>query len=108
MQPLSHDIRRYYRKHTTGEVVSDTGDVVPTYKVDGPYALAFRPGGESRTLGEQGYTRESTQYFVIADGVHCFEPGDILTSDKAGNNALYQVQIVKDWPTEQTMYVRGL
>lgn len=108
MQPLAHDIRTYYRKHATGEVVSDTGVVTPRYKVDGPYRLAFRSGQASKTRGEQGFTVEGTQYLVIADGVHIFEPGDILTSDRAGRDERYKVSIVRDWPSEQTMYVGAI
>ena len=108
MQPLSHDIRRYYRKHATGEAVSNTGSVTETYTVDGPYSLAFRPGGKTRTYGEQGYTFETETYFVIADGCSNFQPGDILTSDSKGGNELYRIETVKTWPSEQTMYVRGL
>ncbi len=108
MQPLMHDIRRCYRKHISGEEISETGVVTPIYKVDGPYALAFRPGGAVRTHGDAGYTYEQTMYFVIADGCFCFEPGDILTSDSKGKDGLYKVDTVKTFPTEQTMYVKGL
>ena len=108
MLPLSHDIRRYYRKHATGTVVSDSGAVRESYTVDGPYSLAFRPGGESRTFGEQGYTHETENYLVIADGCKNFHAGDILTGDAQGNDELFKVDVVKNWPTEQTMYVRGL
>lgn len=108
MQPISHDIRTYYRKHATGEVVSDTGVVTETYTVDGPYQLAFVPGGESRTRGEQGYTYEGEVFYVIADGMSCFKPGDTLTTDRKGLHAEYAVMDVKTWPTEQTFYVRSV
>lgn len=108
MQPLSHDIRSYYRKHATGEVVSDTGDVTETFKVDGPYSLAFRPGGDARMLTESGYSNAVETYFVIADGCDCFTAGDVLTKDKAGLYPEYRVQTVKTFPTEQTFYVRGV
>ena len=105
MQPLSYDIRSYYRKHQSGETVTDSGEVIPTFTTDGPYQLAFRSGGESRTLGETGYTSESEIYFVIADGVTVFKAGDILTD---GTTDLYRCAVVKNWPTEQTMYVRAI
>jgi len=111
MQPLSHDIRSYYRKHATGEVVSETGAVTETYTVDGPYSLAFRPtksGGEARSLGEQGYNRAVEQFYVIADGCKCFRSGDTLTTDRKGLEPVYQIENVATWPTEQTFYVRGL
>lgn len=108
MQPINYDIRTCWRKHAVGEDVSDTGVVTPRYKVDGPYRLAFRSGQASRTRGEQGYTVEGTQYLVIADGVHIFEPGDILTSDRAGRDERYKVSTVRDWPSEQTMYVGAI
>ena len=108
MQPLSHDIRRMFRRYSVGETVSATGDVTETYAVDGPYNLAFRPGGDARVLTEGGYSKASESYFVIADGCDCFQPGDVLTTDSHGNDARYAVQTVKTFPTEQTMYVRGL
>ena len=108
MQPLSYDIRRMYRKHASGEEVSDTGAVMATYTIDGPYSIAVRPGGKSRTLGEQGYTLETTQFMLIADGVSVFEEGDVLTNDPMGTEEVFKVETVKTWPTEQVMYVRGL
>ena len=108
MQPLNHDIRSYYRKHAVSSDVTDTGVVSTEYKVDGPYSLAFRAGGASRSRGEQGFTYEGTQYLVIADGVHVFHAGDILTTDRQGEHERYAVTVVKDWPSEQTMYVRAL
>lgn len=102
MLPLNYDIRSYYRKHQTGEETED-GIVTPTYSVDGPFSIAFRPGSMSRELTEQGLSDGSTLFFCIADGVRCFEPKDILTD---GENDLYAVISVKTWPTEQTFYVR--
>lgn len=103
MQPLGYDIRSYYRRHQTGEAVED-GIVSLVYTTDGPYSIAFRPGQRSRTLTEQGRTVAPTSFFCIANGVHVFDPGDILTD---GENDLYVIEEVMDWPTEQTFYVRG-
>lgn len=108
MQPLAFDMRRYYRKHAVGETVSATGAVTAEYAVDGPYKIAFRPGGRARTQGESGYTAEQTVMYCIADGLHIFEPGDILTSDPLGQLEQWKIETVKDFPTEQTFYARGL
>jgi len=104
MQPLNYDIRAYYRKHQTGTEVED-GVVTPTYTTDGPYNIAFRPGSRVRTLTEQGYTEAMTSHYCIADGVHVFDPGDILTD---GTDDLYVIESVQDFPTEQTFYVRSV
>ena len=108
MLPLSFDVRSYYRKHQDGESVSVSGDVTPTFSMDGPFKIAFRPGGASRTIGEGGYSFEGAQFYCIVDGCKSFTPGDILTSDSQGNDELYRVELVKTFPTEQQLYVRGL
>lgn len=106
MLPLSYDIRTYYRKHQNGETVTASGAVIPTHTMDGPYKVAFRPGGRSKGLTEGGYSFDASQFYVIADACRAWEPGDIMTDDPAGENELYKVDVVKTFPTEQQMYVR--
>jgi len=105
MQPLNYDIRSYFRKHQIGEAVDDEGRTEPLFDITGPFAIAFRPGQQVRTQTEQGYAYDQTTYFCIADGVDCFESGDILTD---GEDDLYKVISVKQFPTEQTFYARAL
>lgn len=108
MLPLSHDIRRYYRRYATSTSISNTGDVTEITAVDGPYSLAFRSGGTARTRGEQGYTYETETYLVIADGCRSFKAGDVLTEDSAGDKPLYKVLTARTYPTEQQLIVRAV
>ena len=105
MQPLYCEERRLYLKHQIGEEEAENGIVTPTYETSGPYRLSFTPGSQGRTLTEQGQSYHETTYFVIADGLRCFQPGDVLTD---GTSDLFVIQTVKTFPTEQTMYVRAL
>jgi hypothetical protein len=105
---MHYDSRRMYRKHAVGETVTETGEVVPTYAVDGPYSLAFRPGSAQRTAGPEGYTYEASVSYIIAHMATAFRPGDILTEDPHGNVERYKVEVVKSYPTEQQLYARAL
>lgn len=113
MQPLQYDIRSYYRKTAVG-TEDENGFVTETFETSGPFSLAFVPGAETRSLGEQGYVHGESQYLVIADGCGSqdtsdgrgiFRAGDTLTD---GENDLYSVVSVRTFPTEQTMTVREL
>ena len=105
MRPLNYDVRHYWRKFQSDTVENEDGTTEPVWSVSGPFALAFVPGAERRTLTEQGFSYDGTTMFVIADRCKEFRAGDILSD---GTNDLYEVTDAKTFPTEQQLYVRGL